>query len=118
MHNKGIPRYDGPRELAQSLNTSARINASETPWNQEGLRADSEYRDLGFATVTNGRIGARHGRALEPFTEPTGWHRHDITEHYLYVPRGSVTFRFADVEGEVMLRAGDGLSQPPAFHTT
>jgi Mannose-6-phosphate isomerase len=112
MHNEDIPRYDGPRELAQSLSAFARISAAESPWNQEGLRADSEYRDLGLAAVTNGRIGAKHIRALKPFTEPTGWHWHDMTGHYLYVLRGSVTFHFAGIEGDVTLNAGDGLSQP------
>lgn len=110
MHNEDTPRYDGPRGLAQSLSAFARISAAEAPWNQEGLRADSEYRDLGLATVTNGRIGAKHIRALKPFTDPTGWHWHDMTGHYLYVLRGSVTFRFAGVEGDVTLNAGDGLS--------
>ena len=43
---------------------------------------------------------------------PTGWHWHDMTAHYVYVLRGSLTFRFAGVEGDVTLRAGDGLSQP------
>jgi mannose-6-phosphate isomerase-like protein (cupin superfamily) len=112
MHNEGTPRYYGPLELAQSLSAFSQISASGTPWNREGLRADSEYRDLGLATVTNGRIGAKHIRALKPFTEPTGWHWHDMTAHYLYVLRGSVTFRFAGVDSDVTLSAGDGLSQP------
>lgn len=35
-----------------------------------------------------------------------------MTAHYLYVLRGSVTFRFAAVAGDVTVHAGDGLSQP------
>src|SRR4029450_13476214 len=110
MHNEGTPRYDGPRELAQSLTAFARMSATDATWNREGLREDSEYRDLGLAAVTNGRIGAKHIRALKPLTHPTGWHWHDMTAHYLYVLRGSVTFRFAGVAGDVTLHAGDGLS--------
>ena len=72
MHNEDTPRYDGPRELAQSLSAFARISGSEAPWNKEGLRADSEYRDLGLAAVTNGHIGAKHISALKPFTAHTG----------------------------------------------
>ena len=45
-------------------------------------------------------------------TEPTGWHWHYMTAHYLYVLRGSVTFRFAGIARDVTLHAGDGLSQP------
>src|ERR1700682_479732 len=77
-----------------------------------GERDDAEYRDLGLATATNGRIGVKHIRALKPLPAPTGWHWHDMTAHYVYVLRGWLTFRFAGVEGDVTLRAGDGLSQP------
>ena len=106
------PRYDGPREFAQALSAFSRMSAVDAAWNREGLRADSEYRDLGLAAATNGRIGAKHIRALKPMAAPTGWHWHDMTAHYVYVLRGSLTFRFAGVEGDVTLRAGDGLSQP------
>ena len=54
----------------------------------------------------------KHVRALKPLPAPTGWHWHDLTAHYVYVLRGWLTFRFAGVEGDVTLRAGDGLSQP------
>ena len=106
------PRYAGPRSLAESLSPFARITAADAHWNREGLREDSEYRDLGLAAATNGRIGAKHIRALKPMDAPTGWHWHDMTAHYVFVLRGSLTFRFAGVEGDVTLRAGDGLSQP------
>lgn len=106
------PRYAGPRSLAESLSPFARITAADAHWNREGLREDSEYRDLGLAAATNGRIGAQHIRALKPMAAPTGWHWHDMTAHYVFVLRGSLTFRFAGVEGDVTLRAGDGLSQP------
>jgi len=112
MHNEGKPRYEGPRALAKSLTEFARATAGSAEWNVEGLRADSQYRDLGLAAASNGRIGIKHIRALKPFTEPTGWHWHDMTAHYVYVLRGSLTFRFAGVEGDVTLHAGDGLSQP------
>src|SRR5207248_10538295 len=111
QHNQGTPRYDGPRELAQSLTALAHMSGSRATWNREGLREDSEYRDLGLAAVTSGRIGAKHIRALKPLTEPTGWHWHDMTAHFVYVLRGSITFRFAGAAGEIMLTAVAGLSQ-------
>jgi mannose-6-phosphate isomerase-like protein (cupin superfamily) len=110
--NETTPRYAGPRGLAESLSGLARVSAPDAHWNREGLRADSEYRDLGLAAATNGRIGVKHIRALQPMTAPTGWHWHDMTAHYVYVLRGTLTFRFAGVEGDVTLNAGDGLSQP------
>jgi len=112
QHNQGTPHYDGPRDLAQSLTALAHMDGTQATWNREGLREDSEYRDLGLAAATNGRIGVKHIRALKPLTEPTGWHWHDMTAHFLYVLRGSITFRFAGTAGEITLHAGDGLSQP------
>src|SRR4029453_4020309 len=112
QHNQGAPRYEGPRELAQSLTALAHMDAPQATWNREGLREDSEYRNLGLAPATTGRIRVKHIRALKPMTEPTGWHWHDMTAHFLYVLRGSITFRFAGNPGEITLHAGDGLSQP------
>jgi uncharacterized cupin superfamily protein len=106
------PRYAGPRALAESLSAFAQASAPDARWDREGLRDDAEYRDLGLAAATNGRIGVKHVRALKPLAAPTGWHWHDMTAHYVYVLRGWLTFRFAGVEGDVTLRVGDGLSQP------
>ena len=112
MSTEAPPRYAGPRALAESLSQFARMSAAGARWNREGLRDDAEYRDLGLAEATGGRLGAKHIRALKPLPAPTGWHWHDMTAHYVFVLRGSLTFRFAGVEGEVTLHAGDGLSQP------
>ena len=60
------PRYAGPRALAESLSAFAQASAAGARWDREGLRDDSEYRDLGFAAATNGRIGVKHVRALKP----------------------------------------------------
>ncbi len=106
------PRYDGPRELAQSLTAFARLTAENARWDREGLRDDVEYRDLGLAGATNGRLGIKHIRSLKPLPAATGWHWHDMTAHFVYVLHGWLTFRFAGVEGDVTLHAGDGLSQP------
>jgi mannose-6-phosphate isomerase-like protein (cupin superfamily) len=112
MSTEASPRYAGPRALAESLSRFAQMGAADATWNREGLREDSEYRDLGLAAATGGRLGAKHIRALKPLPEPTGWHWHDMTAHYVFVLRGSLTFRFAGVDGDVTLCAGDGLSQP------
>jgi len=106
------PRYDGPLELARSLSGFARSTAAGATWNREGLRPDNEYRDLGLAAATGGKIGVKHIRAIAPLPHATGWHWHDMTAHFVYVLRGSLTFRFAGVEGDVTLREGEGLSQP------
>jgi mannose-6-phosphate isomerase-like protein (cupin superfamily) len=112
MSTDAPPRYAGPRELAQALTTFARMSADGARWDREGLRDDAEYRDLGLAAATGGRLGVKHIRALKPMAAPTGWHWHDMTAHYVFVLRGSLTFRFGGIDGDVTLRAGDGLSQP------
>lgn len=112
MSTEKPPAYAGPRELAESLSTFAQMSAEHAQWDREGLHDDSEYRDLGLAAATQGRLGIKHIRSLKPMPAPTGWHWHDMTAHYVYVLRGSLTFRFAGVAGDVTLHAGDGLSQP------
>ena len=106
------PRYDGPLELARSLSAFALSSAAAAEFTRDGPRADVEYRDLGLAAATNGRIGIKHIRAIMPLPAPTGWHWHDMTAHFVFVLRGSVTFRFAGVDGDVTVTAGSGLSQP------
>ena len=50
------PRYAGPRELAQALTAFAHMSSADARWDREGLRDDAEYRDLGLAAATGGRI--------------------------------------------------------------
>lgn len=112
MTADAAPRYDGPLELARSLSGLARSSAAGATWNREGLRPDNEYRELGLAAATGGKIGVKHIRAITPLPRATGWHWHDMTAHFVYVLQGWLTFRFAGVEGDVTVRAGEGLSQP------
>ena len=112
MTPSGDARYQGPLALAQALSSLALADAASAKFEREGLRADVEYRDLGLAAATGGRIGVKHIRAIKPLPAPTGWHWHDMSAHFVYVLRGSLTFRFAGVEGDVVVRAGSGLSQP------
>jgi mannose-6-phosphate isomerase-like protein (cupin superfamily) len=105
-------RYPGPLALAQSLSAFALASADDAQFTRDGPRADVEYRDLGLAAATQGRIGVKHIRAIMPLPAPTGWHWHDMTAHYVFVLKGSLTFRFAGIEGEVTVTAGSGLSQP------
>jgi mannose-6-phosphate isomerase-like protein (cupin superfamily) len=106
------PRYAGPLALAESLSRFALATAATARFTRDGPRADVEYRDLGLAAATDGRIGVKHIRAIMPLPAPTGWHWHDMTAHYVFVLRGSLTFRFAGIAGDVTVTAGSGLSQP------
>lgn len=86
--------------------------AAAREFSREGLRADAEYRELGLAVSTHGRLGMKLIRAIAPLPHSTGWHWHDMDAHFVYVLRGWITFRFRGVDGEITLGAGDALSQP------
>jgi quercetin dioxygenase-like cupin family protein len=107
-----MPSYSGPRKLNQALSALHLERGEGASFHREGLRADSEYRDLGLAAATGGKFGVKHIRAIGPFEQPTGWHWHDMHAHFIYVLRGWIKFRFEGVDGEVTLNAGDSLSQP------
>jgi mannose-6-phosphate isomerase-like protein (cupin superfamily) len=106
------PSYPGPKTLADALSALRIERAEDAKFHREGLRADSEYRDLGLAAATGGRLGMKHIRALGPFESPTGWHWHDMHAHFIFVLKGWIRFRFEGAEGEVTVSAGSALSQP------
>lgn len=106
------PDYPGPLDLADALSRLSLVALDEASFTRDGPRADAEYRDLGLAAATGGRIGIRHIRAIKPFPSETGWHWHDMTGHIVYVLRGWISFRYAGVVEAVTVRAGGCLSQP------
>jgi quercetin dioxygenase-like cupin family protein len=106
------PSYPGPKTLKNALTRLHIERAEDATFHREGLRADAEYRDLGLASATGGRLGVKHIRAIGKFEAPSGWHWHDMHAHFIYVLRGWITFRFAGVDEELTLNAGDSLSQP------
>lgn len=106
------PQYEGPLDLEQAKSRLSLVSFSEQGFTRDGPRADVEYRDLGLAAATDGRIGARHIRAFRPFPQETGWHWHDMTGHIVYVLKGWISFRYAGVPDTVTVEAGGCLSQP------
>ena len=104
-------RYPGPLALANAMSRLALADEGAA-FTRVGPRADVEYRDLGWSAATDGRVGAKHIRAIAPFTAATGWHWHDMHAHFVIVLRGWITFRYAGVDDEVTVRAGASLSQP------
>ncbi len=112
MATPTAPHYPGPLPLAEAKSALALAALSDAAFTRDGPRADVEYRDLGLAAATDGRIGAKHIRAIGPFPKETGWHWHDMTGHFVFVLRGWITFRFAGVAEPVTVEAGGCLSQP------
>ena len=77
-------------------------------WTSTGLRPFLEYRDLGLAEATEGRIGGTIGRAIKKF-EPGGGakrHYHNSGFHFIFVMRGWFRTEFEGL-GEVVVRQGD-----------
>lgn len=112
MDSKRLPGYAGPRALGEALSALSLVPFDDAAFTRDGPRADSEYRDLGVAGATGGRVGMRHIRAFKPFPGETGWHWHDMTGHIVYVLRGWISFRYDGIEDAVTVRAGGCLSQP------
>ena len=110
-HSDTPMHYSGPLDLAHA-HTKLNIVAADAAFMRDGPRPDNEYRDLGLAAASGGRIGAKHIRAIRPFEEPTGWHWHDMTGHFVIILKGWITFRFAGHAGDVTVREGACLSQP------
>lgn len=81
-------------------------------FSRRGLRSYFEYRDLGIARATRGKVVAHVIRA-RPGKAPHGeWHRHDCNVQFVYVLKGWVDFEYEGV-GKVKMRAGSCFYQPP-----
>lgn len=112
MQAQSMPNFQQPLALPDARSLFGLVGLSDAAFTRDGPRADVEYRDLGLAASTDGRIGARHIRAVAPFDKETGWHWHDMSGHFVYVLRGWIAFRYAGIEGTVRVEAGGCLSQP------
>jgi mannose-6-phosphate isomerase-like protein (cupin superfamily) len=112
MPSEPTPRYAGPLPLEAAHTALHLAELADAAFTRDGPRADVEYRDLGLAAATGGRIGAKHIRAIAPFQKETGWHWHDMTGHFVFVLEGWITFRFRGVDEPVTVKAGGCLSQP------
>jgi len=76
-------------------------------WTRKGLRPFLEYRDLGLAEATEGRVGGIIGRAIKKF-EPGGGakrHYHNTGFHLIFAMQGWFRTEF-EVLGEVVVRQG------------
>ena len=112
MPEETMPNFSGPLKLADARSLFALAELSDGAFTRDGPRADVEYRDLGLAAATGGRIGAKHIRAIMPFPKETGWHWHDMTGHFVFVMQGWISFRYEGVKEVVTVHKGGCLSQP------
>ena len=78
----------------------------------DGLREYFEYRDLGIKDATDGRAVAHVIRARGGHQAGGEWHRHETQFQLVYVIKGWVRFEY-EGQGEVLLKAGTCVHQPP-----
>jgi mannose-6-phosphate isomerase-like protein (cupin superfamily) len=89
-------------------------HADDGKFEGRGLRAFFEYRELGIAGATQGKYGAHVIRAVPGRHSKAAWHTHDLDFQMVYVTKGWVIFEY-EGEGEVTLRAGSCVLQPPGI---
>ena len=79
---------------------------------ERGLRAFFEYRDLGIARATDGRVVAHVIRAAAGDEFSSQPHLHRCEFQLVYVLKGWVEFEY-EGQGRVRLEAGSSVYQPP-----
>jgi mannose-6-phosphate isomerase-like protein (cupin superfamily) len=88
------------------------VSRAEGAQYDQGLRSFFAYRDLGVRAATGGAFGAHIIHAVPGEGAKPAWHTHELGFQLVLVLRGWVTFRYEDI-GEVTLRPGDSVLQPP-----
>lgn len=99
--------------MPETVNEFSAVHAKDAVFESQGLRACFEYRDLGIAGATGGRVGAHVIRA-KPGEAGFGWHRHVLEFQMYYVLKGWIRFNYDGV-GEVLAEAGSCVHQPPGI---
>lgn len=81
---------------------------------ERGLRSFFEYRDLGIARATEGRVVAHVIRAAAGSEFSSQPHRHATQFQMVYVLKGWIEFEY-EGQGRVRLEAGSCVHQPPGI---
>ena len=94
------------------------VNHSDTSeFKDDGLRPFFQYRDLGIRDATDGAVVAHVIRAKPGMHMHPERHQHEVQFQMVYVLKGWVKFNYEGV-GEVMLKAGSCVYQPPGIRHT
>ncbi|MDM0042614.1 cupin domain-containing protein [Variovorax sp. J22G21] len=96
-----------------SLTQFSHVKPGDTPWRGDGLRDFFQYRDLGIAAATNGRVIAHLVRADKAPEAGTGWHRHEAEFQIVLMTKGWAKFMYEDKV--TLVEAGDCVHQRPGI---
>jgi len=114
---KGLTKRAKTKKASQARRLAAAFNVSHLErraFKADGLRSFFEYRDLGIAKASRGKIlahviRARAGKGAEPER-----HFHRLDFQMVYILKGWVEFEYEGV-GRVRLRKGSCVYQPPGI---
>jgi mannose-6-phosphate isomerase-like protein (cupin superfamily) len=88
---------------------------------KQGLREFMEYRDLGLAEATNGKVHAHIlrvkdiNKGTDQDMHTTGPHQHMVDLQFYIVLKGWIKFIYEGQDGELTFRAGDCVHAPAAI---
>jgi quercetin dioxygenase-like cupin family protein len=89
------------------------IKPADTDYEDGGLRGFFQYRDLGIAKATHGKVVAHLVKAKLPPTDGTGWHRHIADFQIVIMVKGWARFMYEDKV--TLVEAGDVVHQRPGI---
>ncbi len=89
------------------------VRPGDTQFAGDGLRAFFQYRDLGVAAATGGRVIAHLVRAANAPEKGTGWHIHEAEFHIVLMLKGWAKFMYEDQD--TLVAAGDCIHQRPGI---
>ena len=89
------------------------VKPGDTEFKDGGLRGFFQYRDLGIAGATNGKVVAHLVRAAKPPVDGTGWHYHVCDFQIVVMTKGWARFMYDGKE--TLVEAGDVVHQRPGM---
>ena len=99
--------------MEQQQTTFSHVRPGDTTFRGDGLRDFFQYRDLGIAAATGGKVIAQLVRAARAPVDGTGWHVHQADFHVVYMLKGWARFMYEDKE--TLVAAGDVVHQRPGI---
>jgi len=89
------------------------VKPGDTEFKGAGLRDFFQYRDLGIADATGGKVIAQLTRAVNAPEKGTGWHYHVADFHIVIMLKGWARFMYEDKN--TLVSAGDCVHQRPGI---
>ena len=101
------------KDATSEPTTFSHVKPADTDFKDGGLRGFFQYRDLGIAEATKGKVVAHMVRASAPPSNGTGWHRHVADFHIVIMTKGWAKFMYEDKV--TLVEAGDVVHQRPGI---